>query len=129
MVAVIIVFAVVLSRRKKAPTPAAAPPAEEESSGIYMRLEVLEGTLTSASTELNLIQELLVGRESACEIAFDSPALSRRHARIFWADGVCIEDLGSENGTQVNGEAIQGPRKLRSGDEIAAGDVKFRLKF
>lgn len=129
VVAVIIVFAVVLSRRKKAPTPAAAPPAEEESSGIYMRLEVLEGTLTSASTELNLIQELLVGRESTCEIVFDSPALSRRHARIFWADGVCIEDLGSENGTQVNGEAIQGPRKLRSGDEIAAGDVKFRLKF
>lgn len=129
VVAVIVVFAVVLSRRKKAPAPAAAPSAGEESSGIYMRLEVLAGTLTSASTELNLVQELLVGRESACAVVFDSPALSRRHARIFWADGVCIEDLGSENGTQVNGEAIQGPRKLRSGDEITLGDVRFQLKF
>lgn len=129
VVAVIAVFAVVLSRRKKAPAPAAAPPAGEESAGIYMRLEMLEGSLATASNELNLVQEILVGRDPACGLVFDSPAVSRRHARVFWADGVYLEDLGSENGTQVNGEAIQSPRQLRSGDAITVGDVKFRLKF
>lgn len=120
----VILAAVLLRRKKPAPPPAA------EQSGIYMRLEVLEGTLTSTRTEFNLTDELLVGRDAGCDIAFDSPVLSRRHTRIFW-DGtaVQIQDLGSQNGTSVNGAAVTEPRILRSGDEITAGDVRFRLKF
>lgn len=120
----VILAAVLLRRKKPAPSPAA------EQSGIYMRLEVLEGTLTSTRTEFDLTDELLVGRDTGCDIAFDSPVLSRRHTRIFW-DGtaVQIQDLGSQNGTSVNGAAVTEPRILRSGDEITAGDVRFRLKF
>ena len=43
--------------------------------------------------------------------------------------GRYIEDLGSQNGTAVNGTPIHMANILRSGDEIAMGDVRFRLKF
>lgn len=120
-----VILAAVLLRRKKP-----VPPSAVNQPGIYMRLEVLEGTLTSTRTEFNLTGELLVGRDNGCDIVFDSPVLSRRHTRIFW-DGtaVQVQDLDSQNGTAVNGAAVTEPRILRSGDEITAGDVRFRLKF
>lgn len=117
-------LAAVLLRRKKS---ASAP---QTPSGIYMRLEVLAGTLTSSRTEFDLTDELVVGRDAGCDIAFDSPVLSRRHTRIFWdGSAVRIQDLGSQNGTAVNGVAVTEPCVLHSGDEITAGDVRFRLKF
>lgn len=117
-------LAAVLLRRKKRASAPQAP------AGIYMRLEVLDGTLTSSRTEFNLADELVVGRDAGCDIAFDSPVLSRRHTRIFWdGSAVRIQDLGSQNGTAVNGAAVTEPCILRSGDEITAGDVRFRLKF
>ena len=95
-----------------------------------MRLEVLQGQLRAPVTDLNLTEELIVGRDPDCGISFDSPALSRRNTRIFTAGGaVYVEDLHSQNGTKVNGLPIEMPNLLRSGDEITAGDVSFRLKF
>ena len=95
-------------------------------SGIYMRLEVLDGDAVTRSMERNLIRELWIGRDQACDIAFDSAALFRRHARIFTTDGrVYIEDSSSQNGTQVNGNRVEMPAALRSGDEITVGDVRF----
>ena len=74
--------------------------------------------------------ELLIGRDSACAIQFPDASVSRRNSRLFLAnDAVYIEDLGSQNGTRVNGVSIEMASRLRSGDEIAVGDVAFRLKF
>ena len=127
------VAAAALLRRKNAPAPASPqPPQPEESgsSGIYLRLEVLEGNLSSQATTFDLTGELILGRDSACDICFDCPSLSRRHARIFWTgSAVCVEDLGSQNGTFVNNTPVDAPQVLRSGAEIRAGDVAFRLKF
>ena len=127
------VAAAALLRRKNAPAPASPqPPQPEESgsSGIYLRLEVLEGSLSSQATTFDLTGELILGRDSACDICFDCPSLSRRHARIFWTgSAVCVEDLGSQNGTFVNNTPVDAPQVLRSGAEIRAGDVAFRLKF
>ena len=111
------------------PEPAAEPAAE--APGVYMRLEVLQGTPVRPLTEWNLTGELVVGRDPACDLVFDDPSLSRRHARIFVGeDGrVCLEDLASQNGTQVNGAPVEGTATLRSGDEITVGDAAFRLKF
>lgn len=125
--------AAALLRRKNAPAPASPQPpqpAESGSSGIYLRLEVLEGSLSSQATTFDLTGELILGRDSACDICFDCPSLSRRHARIFWTgSAVCVEDLGSQNGTFVNNTPVDAPQVLRSGAEIRAGDVAFRLKF
>jgi DNA-binding winged helix-turn-helix (wHTH) protein len=66
----------------------------------------------------------LIGRTPEAAIAIDSPSVSRSHARIVVsADGATIEDLGSKNGTHVNGERISDPVALNDGQEIRIGSV------
>lgn len=109
---------------------AAAASGAGESGGIYMRLEVLQGTYLGATMEFTLSGELVIGRDGDCDIVFAEASLSRRHARVFTANGVVyVEDLGSQNGTYVNGAPLTMACALRSGDEIAMGDVVIRLKF
>jgi pSer/pThr/pTyr-binding forkhead associated (FHA) protein len=69
-----------------------------------------------------------IGREG-CDITLVDPDVSRRHAAIRIAAGeVTIEDLGSTNGTLVNGETITEPRTLRDGDEVRIGSGIWRLR-
>lgn len=60
------------------------------------------------------------------EIRLEDPFASSRHARIFREGPVLvIEDLGSTNGTYLNGELLGGPRPLHEGDRIRIGDSEF----
>ncbi len=60
------------------------------------------------------------------EIRLEDPFASSRHARIFREGPVLvIEDLGSTNGTYLNGELISGPQPLHDGDRIRIGDSEF----
>lgn len=61
--------------------------------------------------------ELVVGRSKKTDIVISLLGLSRRHARI-WPDGgrILVDDMGSQNGTWVNNQRIDGPRPLRHGD-------------
>jgi FHA domain len=69
-----------------------------------------------------------IGREG-CDITLVDPDVSRRHAAIrIAASEVTIEDLGSTNGTLVNGERITEPRTLRDGDEVRIGSAIWRLR-
>ncbi len=62
---------------------------------------------------------LLVGREDVCEIVIPSRQVSRSHARItLTPQGVLLEDLGSKNGTHINGKPLQEPIYLQDGDII-----------
>jgi ABC-2 type transport system permease protein len=76
-------------------------------------------------TELEVEEELLIGRPADGEGPLGGDAeLSRQHARITRAhDVLTIEDLGSTNGTRVNGERISGPRHLQPGDLIIVGNT------
>lgn len=126
VVVAVLVVIVCMQRlqRKKKPAPPPKP------SGIYMRLEVLQGELAELKSEFILDRELIIGRDEICDIVFDSSAVSHRHARIFTADGaVYLEDLSSQNGTCVNGLPIHMAVVLHSGDEISVGDAVFRFKF
>ena len=70
------------------------------------------------------------GRDYDAAVWIDDPSVSRHHARIVVGEGEAIlEDLGSKNGTLVNGEAIDAPTKLSDGDEIRIGraSVTFRV--
>ena len=71
----------------------------------------------------------VVGREPSADVWIDSSAVSRRHARLR-PDGnrVVIEDLGSKNGTWVNGAPVTGIFDVRDGDEIRFGTVTARLR-
>lgn len=132
VVLVIVAVVVLLTKRKKT-TPAATSThagVASEESGIFMRLEVLQGELTSQKTELTLVKELFVGRDSGCDIVFNDTLLAPHHCRISLMDGaIRIEDLHSASGTAVNGEAIHDTQRLRSGDKITIGNSDFRLKF
>lgn len=64
---------------------------------------------------------LLLGRVAGCDIVVDDSKASRRHARVIAQAGVVeIEDLGSSNGTLLNGKPVE-RRMLRDGDEVQIG--------
>lgn len=69
----------------------------------------------------------VLGRTSDCEIHFDDPSISRRHAELCFAEsGLEIVDLGSTNGVYVNDQLVL-RRQLRSGDRIRLGQRVFRF--
>lgn len=68
-------------------------------------------------------QEILIGRDLANDISISDPEVSRRHTRLLMQeDNVIIEDLGSTNGTFLNGQRIASPQQLRPGDVITLGE-------
>jgi len=72
--------------------------------------------------------EFVVGRSSNCNLALDDALVSRRHATILvQGDGVWVDDLGSRNGVAVNGERIDGRRKVVHLDRITIGSHDLML--
>ncbi len=68
-----------------------------------------------------------IGRDPAAQVMVDDPTVSRNHARLDLAGGdLWVEDLGSANGTLVNGVAIS-RGLLRPGDVLEVGDLRLRL--
>jgi two-component system response regulator AtoC len=71
---------------------------------------------------------VLIGRSPTADLQLADEAASRSHATILCADGVAqVRDLGSHNGTFLNGERVEGTRALLSGDVLAIGDVTLVL--
>jgi hypothetical protein len=70
----------------------------------------------------------VLGRALESDIAVVSPHVSRQHARFEVVDEqLYVEDLGSSNGTVVNGRAIDGRQPLRHEDEIRFHDIIFKV--
>jgi ABC-type multidrug transport system ATPase subunit len=68
--------------------------------------------------------EIIIGREPSSTLQIDSPGVSRNHARLTFQDKKYqIEDLGSSNGTFVNGARISKPWPLKNGDIISLGKM------
>jgi ABC-type multidrug transport system ATPase subunit/pSer/pThr/pTyr-binding forkhead associated (FHA) protein len=71
---------------------------------------------------------MIIGRDPACEQPLDFPMISWRHARITrGADGMYVEDLGSRNGTFVDGRRISGQTRVQPGQQIGLGSFRFQL--
>lgn len=67
--------------------------------------------------------EMFLGRDLSNDLVINDPEISRRHARLFLqGNGYILEDLGSTNGTFVNGQRLMGPNILRPGDVITFGE-------
>jgi hypothetical protein len=68
---------------------------------------------------------LLLGRHPSCEVVVDDPTVSRRHAQLLFSDGVWVlHDLGSLNGTTVNGVRVT-RCQLRAGDHLSLGGQRL----
>jgi hypothetical protein len=71
---------------------------------------------------------LVVGRMPECDVALSDPNVSRRHAEVRrQGTGFVVVDLGSTNGTRVNGAQVK-ERLLNNGDEITVGATKLRFE-
>ena len=67
--------------------------------------------------------QLIIGRDTASSIAINDAEVSRKHARLTFQGGkYVIEDLGSTNGTFVNGQRLASPAVLKSGDVVSLGE-------
>ncbi len=70
----------------------------------------------------------VIGRDPSCDRVLPHPEISRRHARLVrTAAGLTLEDLGSTNGTFVNGTRITRPTLLHANDLIALGSTTYRI--
>src|SRR4051794_2002672 len=70
----------------------------------------------------------VVGREQDADITLDDDQISRRHARFVVENGtVLVQNLGSTNGTLVNGTPIDQPHSLVAGDRVAIGDTELEF--
>ena len=112
------------------PAPAAQEPAPPLPAGPP-RLVVERSPVLQAGSELELDStSFTVGRSFENDVAIDGDEFaSARHLRIEpRRDGVWVQDLGSTNGTYVNGERIEEPRRLERGDVVAVGATELRYE-
>jgi hypothetical protein len=67
--------------------------------------------------------QLIIGRDSSNSVAINDAEISRKHSRLSFQGGkYVLEDLGSTNGTFVNGQRLAGPVVLKPGDVISLGE-------
>ena len=115
---------------RPAPAPAgsqAAPPQAPHAP----RLVVTGSPVLPVGGELELDStSFTVGRSDENDVSIDGDEFaSARHVRIEpRRDGVWVHDLGSTNGTFVNGEPIDGPRRLANGDVVSVGSTDLRFE-
>ena len=98
--------------------------ARPQRSGVLYQLVWEHGRATFGEGEH------VLGRDPVLEVCLDSSSVSRRHARLHIADGVAmLEDLGSKNGTLVNGERATRAVRLSDRDQIDVGSVRLRFRI
>ncbi|MGN6514024.1 MAG: FHA domain-containing protein, partial [Lysobacteraceae bacterium] len=117
------------SRRHEGNLPA---PANDDPGATAVRPVLPRYVLRGVSGEgfgrsYPLVGPTVVGRAAECALHLDESGLSRHHARLVPTnDGLQIEDLGSTNGTFLNGKRVQ--RALaRPGDEVGFDTLRFHL--
>ena len=73
---------------------------------------------------------IIVGRSPGADIVIGAGYVSGRHARFsLMGQNLFVEDLGSTNGTAVNGQLIRAPTALRNKDVVTVGDVAIRVRY
>ena len=87
----------------------------KKNSEDYPQLVAQGGPLKGQRWQLS--QTIVLGRESTCDVAISDRQISRFHARLTpTTEGVILEDLGSKNGTHLNGVLLSAPVVLQDGD-------------
>jgi pSer/pThr/pTyr-binding forkhead associated (FHA) protein len=81
-------------------------------------------------TEMATGDRIEIGRDPTCDIVVDDEGCSRKHALLFEAGGqLCVQDLGSANGTKLNGAPISAPSYVGPRDDVGIGKHTIKLKM
>lgn len=104
--------------------------------GISVRRERKEGNrilFVRSETQQGLDAEIsdvtVLGRSGEADLVLDDPYASEFHMRLVaQADGLTLHDLGSTNGTYVNGRRVTAPTQLRRGDTIQVGKTVMEVR-
>ncbi|MEX2197127.1 MAG: FHA domain-containing protein [Thermoleophilaceae bacterium] len=91
-----------------------------------VQLKIVDGP--DSGREFPIAGALVIGRDPSAGIVLEDTEVSRRHAQVApRSSGVVIEDLGSTNGTFVNGEQIEGERPLHGGEKVRIGTTVLEV--
>ncbi|MEJ7764726.1 MAG: FHA domain-containing protein [Acidimicrobiales bacterium] len=108
--------------RPQAPPRARAPAAPSQPRARPGRLRVVRPPPLSGTSFQLADGEATLGRAPGCSVLLDDPTVSSRHARLSPSGGrLLVEDLGSRNGTLLNGQRLDGPTELSVGDRLLVG--------
>jgi len=96
---------------------------------MEVTLKVLAGAKKGAKVVVKK-SEFTIGRSQECHLSVGSTSISRRHCTISRGENkVSVKDLGSRNGTLVNGKKIDGEVELVAGDELIVGPLRFQVRI
>ena len=121
-------------RRTLAPAPDstgfhAAPAYSEAPRGPDGWLVAERGGGLERDQRFDLIGGLSIGRSKEADVRIDDRYASSIHARVFSREGrFYVEDMGSTNGTLLNGATLKGEAELIDGDSVQIGDTVFRFE-
>ena len=91
-------------------------------------VDVEKGTRSLRGLHVDILGPVVIGRSPSSDIVIDEPYVSSSHARFtLQGPALVLEDLGSTNGTMVNGHLIEQPVTLRESDEVQVGDTIMRV--
>src|SRR3954452_6118645 len=105
-----------------------SPPAHRSDGGAP-RLVVVAAMGHEPGTTFDVGEGAMFGRADGADIHVEDPFASSSHARIYdRGGGMYLEDMGSTNGTYLNGRKVQSAEPLGSGDTIRIGDSEYRYE-
>jgi FHA domain len=98
-------------------------------AGVEPRLEVIAAMGHQPGTSFDVGEGATLGRSDNADINVDDPFASSAHARIFQrAEYMYLEDMGSTNGTYLNGRQVRAAERLKVADKIRIGDTEYRYQ-
>lgn len=119
-----LLFLALLLRRELRRAPAAAG---ERAPADLLVMDPGETGL-EAGERLSLLTNTTVGRDVENDLVLDDTFISSEHANLQWnGSGWVVRDLGSTNGTRVNGEDVRRPTPIKLGDTLEFGRVRMKL--
>lgn len=126
-VAALYLFLVVLALLLRRELRVRAALVEERAPGDLLVVEPFD-TGYEAGERIPLLTTSTIGRSPENAVVLDDTFVSSEHARLSWnGKGWVLEDLGSTNGTQINGHALRRASAVSPGDMIELGRVKLKL--
>ena len=73
---------------------------------------------------------VIIGRDLSCPLVINAPSVSRRHAQLEYVNNeFLISDMGSSNGTYLNGNRVDSATRISHGDEITLGSINIRVDY